>query len=458
MQLLLFKTFKKRTDSTKLVDISRPDKTCDVYLKRETVYSSPVFTIESEEYPVYTYAYLVPLQSYYFVVSRKQQNVGYWEIGLKLDPLATFRAEIAAYNCFIERCADARYYNTDIEDSALSVEDVVEHHSEATTGLFTTTGAYVLRLVGRDTSGVATFAFRDLSSIGNVFNPIFSNMFDDGSFDWHSLEIGDLVQALLCDPAKYITGAYYSPIALGDYAGHGGLNQVYLGFFPTGQSGLQVSSDPVITKSVSLAKPAGIYSDFRKTDKSFSEYTMYLPAIGTVSLSPDIMDSALTLDAAIDLLTGNVFYKLSAGGALVATYNGNCYAPLQLGNGDASGGTAFISDVISAGKGVATKDVGDAASGVIKGIKDFISPTPSINGSQGGVASMKYKPDVVISVLQKSSAEFPVNQVGRPCCKNLLIGSLQGFVKCGNPSIELAAESDIIDEVNNYLANGFYFE
>lgn len=458
MQVMLFKNFAKRKDSTKRPNISAPDKTVNVELKRDTSYISPAFTISDSDYPIYKYAYIPALDRYYFIASTKQGNRNFYEISLDHDDLATAKDAIANYICFVERCADSRYYNEDIPDNALSVEDAIEYSASAVTPIFSSTsGCYVARIVGRDTSGVATYVFATLGEIGQIFNPVYDTYFQSGS--WAGLTIGDFIQAFLCDPSKYLVGAYYSPIGSGDYSAYGTSELVNVGFYPTNVAGFRITSPQYTIGPIALNKPASIYSDFRKSDAAFSSYTLYLPGVGSVGLSADDMDQALTLSGAIDLLTGDIFYKLSGtGGGLVATYNGNIYASLQLSKGDASGGAGFISNAVATVGAIASGSGAGVVAGAIETAKSAITPTPSINGSQTGAAALRHDPDVVISVLQKHSAEFPTAQYGRPCCKNLRLGDLSGYIKCGAPSLEMAVESDILDRINAKLAEGFYYE
>lgn len=455
MEIKLFSNFSKASNETKQPDLLHPDKTTHADLKQVTSYGNPVFTIASENYPTYVYAYVTELNRYYFVKGTKQGNRHMYDLECKLDPLATCKAAIGNYICYIERTSDARYYNTDIADSALSVEDLVTHESKAVTPIFAdTSGCYVARIVGRDVSGIATYIFQSLSEIGQIFNPVYDSYFQSG--DWSNLSIGDFVQAFLCDPSKYLIGAYYSPLGGGSYTGYGTSELVNVGFYPTGVAGYRITNPKFDGGPIAINKPTSIYNDFRKTDAAFSSYNMYLPAVGNVSLSPDVMDQNLSIKYSIDLLVGDIFYELYSDNGLLATYQGNCYASLQLAKGDASGGASFLSGVLETGAAYA------AASPLvlphaIETVKSAITPTPSVNGSQAGVSSLRALPDIVVSALQKSSGEFPVDQVGRPCCKNLKIGNLSGYVKCGNPSIALAVESDIRDEVNGLLASGFYY-
>lgn len=460
MELYLYSGFSKMVDETKQPSLSNPTKIVDVKLKEQTSYNNPTFIISGEDIPAYNYAYLPAKSRFYFVKNITQQNRNMYHIECKTDPLATCKAQIGGYTCYIERCADSRYYNVDMPDNFLSVEDRIEHSATAVTPLFVSpNGCYVARIVGKDASGVATYVFNSLGEIGQIFNPVYAQYFQSG--DWSGLHIGDFVQAFLCDPSKYLMGAYYSPLSSSDYNGYGVSETVNVGFYPTNIAGYRITT-PLWrgggSGAITLNKPASVYSDFRGSDPAFSQYVMYLPAVGTVNLAPEIMEGTLTLHYVIDLLTGDIFYRLfSSSTGLVATYTGNCYASLQISKGDASGGLNFLSNVVGGLTSAATGNVTGALKNNIDAVKNLITPTPSINGSQSGVAMLRDYPDVVISVLQKSSGAFPTAQAGRPCCKNLQIGNLTGYVKCGAPSLSLAIESEIQDEVNSYLANGFYY-
>ena len=458
MQVYLFSGFSKKRDSTAQPDILHPTKTVDVTLKPRAgvSYQNPAIEISSDTYPAYNYAYIPSLGRYYFAQVSSQHNNNFYTINFELDPLATAKSYIGNYTCYIERTSDSNYYNVDMPDQFLSAEDRVEHTAQAVTPLFITGNTYIARIVGKDNSGIATYVFNTLAEIGQIFNPVYAQYFSSG--DWSTLKIGDLIQAFLCDPAKYLVAAYYSPLDGSEYTNKGVSEIVNVGFFPTNVAGFRLTN-PVLENTLTLNKPTSYYNDFRGSDSAFSQYIIYLPGIGSVNLSPDIMEGTLSLKYHVDLMTGTIFYKLlSTATGLVGTYSGNIYASLQMAKGDASGGGSFLTSAMGAAASFAAGDVLGGSAKTVEAVKGAIVPTPSVNGSQAGIAALRSDPDVIISVLQKSSGEFPVNQIGRPCCKNLQIGSLSGFVKCGAPSIALPMESAITDEVNSYLANGFYYE
>lgn len=453
MNIKTYQNFSKRVNETKVPTTGGTDVA--VQLKQATSITAPTLILSGFD-PTMNYIDIPSWGRKYFVNDYKKGNNDLFEVSCSEDHAGTWKTNIAGYTCYIERCSDANYYNVDFPDSMVSVEDVVDTATTARTTLFGTTGGtYILRLIGRGDAGVATYVFASSSEIGALFNPIFNAYYDNNDFS--NLDIGDFIQAFLCDPDKYVLGAYYSPLPSSAYTDKGVSEVVPMGFFKTSQLGYRLT---VATKSdlLPLNKPTSAYSDFRRTDAEFSQYTMYLPGVGSVQLSPDIMADNLSINYTIDLLTGEIFYTLySSQAGVIATYSGCIYASLQLGRGDASGGGRLISAIANTGTNLALGNVVGATAGGIEVLRSGICPTPSVNGTQSGMASIKDAPDITISLLQKSSGAIAVNNVGRPCCKNLQIGNLSGYVKCGNASIDIPGTLEEKNAVNALLNGGFYF-
>lgn len=443
--------FNKRKNSTKIPDISGvkkevvikgiPDK-CSVY--------APSFFIKDAQ----GYSYIKAWDNYYWITNIAFDIDGAEYIECKIDVLASWREFIKKSIFFIDRCADDRYYNTDIFDTALSAEDGSEVFSTSVSRLFggNNGGCFIVRITGMGQTGIATYAFPDLTGIGQLFNPYFDG-YDD---DQQPLEaIFDLVRLLICDPDKYIVAAYYSPLSYSYYSAVSDSEPVITGWFPTTVSARRLAQF-VHNFEVTITKPNGIYTDFRRTDNSFSMYTLYIPCIGTVVLSPDIIESELKLIGSIDLLNGAIHYRLTADGSTVSSYEGKAYVNLDV----SKGGSADTAGLIGTGIGtLAALEFGGASLAVgVQGLAKGMQITPSVNGSCGGAASIRRDPDVIMSLTQKHSAEFPLADYGRPCCKNLKLGDLSGFIKCGNASINISALDGIRDEINSYLNTGFFME
>lgn len=448
MQVQLWSGFSKKENSTK-----RPSgvpHVVDVALKRETSMSNPNFimTIDNE---VYNYMWVPDWGRYYFINDVVYGNSNLCEIPCKHDVLATYKDDIANYVGFVERTSHPSWYNTDINDNAISVEDVVEYMDSESTYCNISNGLlYIVRIIGRGTTnGIGTFVM-NRSQMQKIFSSLWGDV-DSGSVTG---DIIDFLQLYISNPSQYIVGCYSSPIGASVYANNTSNETVFLGGHETDLKLDRINNGQVIVESnLTLRKPASLYSDFRKTDPTFSQYTIYIPTIGTFPLSADIMDSILTMDISADLISGDLFFKLKANGHPVATYNSSCYSSMSIGTLNSANGV--VAGTMQAGVSLLTAN----PVGLIQGAQSAFSPTPSVIGSQGGTGCVSLANEIVISCLQKRSAEFPTMVYGRPCCRNMALNQLSGhYIKCANSSIDIAGTEADKNAVNNYLDSGFYLE
>ena len=448
MQVQLWSGFTKKKDSTK-----RPSgipHVVDVSLKRETSMTEPTFimTIDNE---VYNYVWVPDWGRYYFINDIVYGNSNLCELRCTLDILATYKDDISNYVGFVERTSHPDWYNTDINDNAISVEDVVEYMDSESTYCNISNGLlYIVRIIGRGTTnGIGTFVM-NRSQMQKIFSSLWGDV-DNGSVTG---DIIDFLQLYISNPSQYIVGCYSSPIGASVYANNTSNETVFLGGHETDLKLDRINNGQVIVESnLTLRKPASLYSDFRKTDPTFSQYTIYIPTIGTFPLSADIMDSTLTMDISADLISGDLFFKLKANGHPVATYNSSCYSSMSIGTLNSANGV--VAGTMQAGVSLLTAN----PVGLIQGAQSAFSPTPSVIGSQGGTGCVSLANEIVISCLQKRSAEFPTMVYGRPCCRNMALSQLSGhYIKCANSSIDIAGTESDKNAVNSYLDSGFYLE
>lgn len=448
MQIQLWSGFTKKKDSTK-----RPSgvpHVVDVSLKRETSMTNPTFimTIDNE---VYNYVWVPDWGRYYFINDIVYGNSNLCELRCTLDILATYKDDISNYMGFVERTSHPSWYNTDINDNAISVEDVVEYMDSESTYCNISNGLlYIVRIIGRGTTnGIGTFVM-NRSQMQKIFSSLWGDV-DSGSVTG---DIIDFLQLYISNPSQYIVGCYSSPIGASVYANNTSNETVFLGGHETDLKLDRINNGQVIVESnLTLRKPASLYSDFRKTDPTFSQYTIYIPTIGTFPLSADIMDSTLTMDISADLISGDLFFKLKANGHPVATYNSSCYSSMSIGTLNSANGV--VAGTMQAGVSLLTAN----PVGLIQGAQSAFSPTPSVIGSQGGTGCVSLANEIVISCLQKRSAEFPTMVYGRPCCRNMALNQLSGhYIKCANSSIDIAGTESDKNAVNSYLDSGFYLE
>ena len=448
MQIQLWSNFVKKKNSTKR-PASAPHLE-NVVFKRETSLLNPTFimTIDND---VYNYVWVPDWGRYYFVTDIVHGNSNLCELRCTLDVLATFKDDIRNYVGFVERTSHPTWYNTDINDNAISVEDVVEFMDSESTYCNIASGLlYIVRIIGRGTTnGIGTFVM-NRSQMQKIFSSLWGDV-DSGSVTG---DIIDFLQLYISNPSQYIVGCYSSPIGASVYAQNTSAEKVFLGGHETDLTLDRINHGQVtVASNLTLRKPTSLYSDFRKTDPQFSQYTIYIPTIGTFPLSADIMDSALTMDISADLISGDLFFKLKANGHSVATYNSSCYSSMSIGTLNTANGV--VAGTMQAGVSLLTAN----PVGLIQGAQSAFSPTPSVIGSQGGTGCVSLANEIVISVLQKRSAEFPTMVYGRPCCRNMALNQLSGhYIKCANSSIDIAGTESDKDAVNSFLDSGFYLE
>lgn len=449
MVIHLYKDFQKKVNSTRQPSDFTPTS-LNVVLKKSTNLINPVFilTIDCAEY---NYVFVPDWGRCYFVSDVVYGNDNLCELHCTFDSLATYRENILTYDAFVERTSNPNYYNPDINDSALSVEDMVEYTAEASTACGIADDLiYIVRVMGRgSTGGIGSFVVNRFQ-LQNMFSALWGQI-DSGSV---TDAIVEFLQLYISNPAQYIVGVYSTPLGASVYADHVSDAVMYVGGHETNITQSKITSGSATVRTgLVLNKPSIRYTDFRRTDGAFSQYSIYIPTVGNCPLSPDIMDCTLTMDISADLYSGDLFFALKADGAQVATYTSNCYSSVSLGVLN-SAQSAFVgASQVMAGAMTANPV------GVIEGIKTGFSPTPSIIGTQGGTGCIPQHNEIVISVLQKSSADSPSAVCGRPCCKMLGLRNLLGsYVKCGNPSIELAGTDRDKEEVNRLLSAGIYLE
>lgn len=456
MEIRLYKNFNKRSDSTK-----RPTgsyDTFDVRLKEETSIQSPTFLLSefNNDYSKYNYAYVPSWDRYYFRNDIRKNIDGVFEISLSTDPGATYRQQIAGLTTYIERCSDGRYIDPFIRDGAISALDRIVSTESEETDAFPGTTVYILRVMGRgDTNGIGTFVL-STRELNGLFSAIWADIDGDSVTDY----LKSLCQLYINDPSQYIVGVYRSPIGITKYMQNGEEVTLFVGGHETDiDDALRLhTANTLIFSGRVLNKPVNMYNDWRATDPAFSQYTLYIPTIGVVNLPAEIMHMELKVTCAADLYSGDLTFVLYADGDIIATYNSNCYASVSVGVQNGSSGSALATSAIGAGMALAGGNVLLAAPTIIAGTQKIISPPSSVLGTQGSIGALASYPNFVITCMQKSSSDYPVGVYGRPCCKNLRIGNMLGYVKCQNASINIAGSMADKQAVNQLLNGGFYFE
>jgi len=451
MQITIYTGFSKRRNSTK-----QPTGGSDIncHLKDDTSIMSPVFELEGNNFSI---TYVKWDDRYYFVDDITSIRNNAIALSCSIDALATFKTAIGSYNCFIERASSQR--DQYIIDNAISIEQRVIHADIVTSQLnnFSTTGTYILRVVGKDASsgGISNYAISQAE-----LQSVLSYVFDSGNFP---TEISDDIIKTFFNPFQYIVSLLWFPIDISSVVGTS--SSIKLGWWEI-QGSFKKLSGTGYTDIHQLSAPSNYYNDFRAYDPRYSQYVLHIPGTGAINLDPSLFSIGdIWCETTVDYLTGeaNTSIALWSGGVrkgTVATVSGRWGVPITVGQvaGVTGGVVSTIGSIISGiGSGTVAGAIG-GISGAVNGIENILSPTPSVMGNTGNRQQLVTKSAYSLSVRNFGSGDIPNDVYGRPLCKNMTIGSLTGFIKCSGASIEVAGDTVERDMIDNYLNTGFYYE
>lgn len=460
MNVTFYKNFSKRKNST-LRPTGGTDLTC--YLKDDCSVLNPVFLIDGIDLG---YNYCKFNDRYYFITDITLNNNNIYEISCSVDVLATYKTDIGSLTTFIERSA-SNYDNMLTDNSMAASTAITMNESTISLGAVNKKDKYTV-LVHSD-AGVILYVFDSLRdaacfyNAGQTWSALGRNMTTQDFFD--SLKnsgfgfVGN-------DVTNYMSDLLFIPY-LPDDAGAQDLyvvtNEVRYGFTS------KTSHDQIILLnpkyyyqnfSVTLTDPGNIYTDYRARDSRFSEYRIYLPGCGEFVLPANEAGCKdLIADVSMDFTSSAISYKIKhSNGTEVGLYEGH-FGTLVPVMGTRIDMFGMAQDAISTiGSALNYNVVSEANSGISL-IQKAAEPTViSKQSASGNAAQAKHFQDIIYSIKNYNSKDFPTAVAGRPIHSNLSINTLSGFVKCGNASVAISGFDSEREQVNNYLNSGFYYE
>ena len=457
MNIKIWTSFIKRTNSTKQ-PTGGTDKT--VVLKRDCTIDAPSFILNE---PVSNITYVQAFGNYYFVDRVININANQCEIQCSKDRLATYKTEIGAYNCFIERAQSV--FDNMVTDNLLTVSNTISHMQITTINMPVASGdLYVVPVFGR--GGVLQYVFPNITDASKFFNTGTTMTINGDSVsasDW-LLAIKNAGWAFVgSDITSYMGDMMYIPYLPPVQTPYVTTNKVIFGFYefdsPTNLNVL----NPLQTRfklTYSLTDPDNVYTDFRAYDPRYSVYKIYLPGCGIYDInSADAGKKDLKIDVLLDFLTMAVTYRIYHNdGSDVAMFEG------KFGTGVPAMGAkldvfGILQDTAGAAASIAGENMAGAAGRLVSVADKTLQPQVNARSSgAGNGATLKNFPHILYSVKNFASREFATANAGRPLFANRVINTMSGFIKCGNASIPLNGENSDREIINNYLNSGFYFE
>lgn len=476
MNINLWDGFSKKRNSTMQPIGSGVSINC--YLKEETSIQRPSFILDT---PIADYTYAEAFGHYYFVNDVVNLDANRCEITCSMDVLASYKRDIAQYTAFVERAASS--YDVWINDPLLSQQQLLLRETQNLTDVssfFTTgSGCFLVECLAKN-MGVVLYATNNLEPYKYILDPgvytstdksawiasTISQSFDldvyIGSVKWFPFTASDLGTAL--DPVN--EGVLpIGPVDIGIAAGFS------YNIYKVSQSYMSKH-----TTSIDITLPSSDnFGDFRDCTNQYTQYNLYLPGVGVVNMDSAIIGYAINNNKEImceidcDLVSGEITYIIrfresnQGAGAIIGRYSGNVAVDVPIGKSavDTVKSAKMFAQSVATGATAAgwVGAIGGAVVGGVEAIYNHMTPDTSMVGGSGNKTeifhNMAY---IVLGRKQYGAKDYPTGVAGRPLMQNVTLGTLSGYVKCGNASVPVNAHAGVRDEINNFLNSGFYME
>lgn len=465
MQITVYSNFVKRINSTKRPSTGGTAVT--VALKDDCTIVSPTFILNTLNFDI---NYVEAFGNYYFA-HVKNLDGHRCEIICTLDHMATFKTNIGSYTGLVEYATASS--DVTIEDPRNKPTDIISA-TPTTFSLsgvsFNNVGGYIIGVLSDNVTGdVGVVDYYTMTSAQMQ------------AFSQEIFNVSYIQQAI--DQFKAIRESLVSCIWLPMTGIGGGSTPIHIGREVLSATGGHVYDRVVSFTSGATALNFATGSGGAGASMTYLEKAPYctgivfLPFVGIVPLDMDIASyyKNVTIDGAVDILTGDIAYNIRYGGGKVSTYNGNCATkvPVSEASFDAVGmATGSITAIGGVATAIATGVTGGSAGAVVGAVSTAVGGGVSvaksaelhtmINGANSSALGARLGTSPVAVVFQNK----PINdqllsyqaEQGMPYHKVANLGSLSGYIQCSNASVPIPGDGEEQNVVNAYVNGGFYYE
>lgn len=476
MKIILFENVSKKINST-----YRPTDGVerDVLLKEPCDFLNPVFQLKDTNW-AFTNVYAWGM--YYRVTNRVSITNEIQELHCKVDSLATAKDYISAYTCFVERSASQ--YTEYVDDVNVSVGGNIVNKGHTNAGMiydsfhpdnphFDIDGCFLIRVIAPppatiSSPGVSTGIVSYTIERGELYK-LLNYAFDSSHFN--DVLVDATIKAVF-NPIDYLIDIKWLPIDASTLANNSTSDYVPLGWWTTDAVGYPVITrkgqdyalaDPTYEISFELETPK-YYTDFRLLSSRFSKSYMYIPGVGSIDVDSSELLRDFKVTYSVDRITGDAFAEVYTGSishhgwTMIGKYSAqlSCKINLAQASVDMQG---VVSNIASGFANVGAGNYVTSGFQLVDAINRVVHPSTRTIGENGSMGTLYWALFDGLSIFVDSyaSCDQP-NTCGKPLYKNVSLGNLSGFVKCGNASLSTPFLEPINEEVNQLLNSGFYME
>lgn len=511
---ITFYQFAKRTNSTKIVNVT--GTTYDCQLKAETDMINPSLLINGVPAawnPIWNYCYIPAFSRYYFINNWRWRN-GVWECDCTVDVLASWKTQIGAKEEYILRTnsTNGLVFNENVSDTVYPTlcdfsKNAVEVASPFASSI--TSGCYIIGCItGADftpqpdeTVGAITYYVMTPTELENLKYQLLTdeNMVTMGITDTlGQMLVNDVSKEVLktmYNPYQYVVSCMWFPFGANAITDKTYKTAIRLGWWSYTVTAYAITAQ-VLSSFVEdigslhghpQALNRGNYLNYEPYTK-----TTLIGRFGTMAVDTHYFANGETLRIyyQIDLVEGTALMKLVARTAtpsetLITTrvfqigvpiqlaqvgvdYMGQAMASVQGSMGALSG---IIGGATSGGNlgaaagpyGAAAGAVVGAATGAVNSLLNGVYNTTAASMPQmetSGANGSFLLPFQKTTLLQLYYyiADEDIEHRGRPVYRKKTINTLSGYVLCAEGDIDFACLETEKAMISAYLTSGFFYE
>lgn len=474
MNLTLY-PFSKRRNST-----ARPTggTAFDGVLRESCDSLSPSIGIDmgqSTSPTAWNYAYIPSFGRYYFITSWTWE-AGLWWANMSVDVLASWKLYIGASSNYVLRAAaesDGTVVDCMYPMVARHTISSVEFTTDWASSTGPNSGYYIIGVVSYSSIAVGATAYYALTP--SQFRAFMYAMLSDSA--WTGMTFGEggglsadgisenLYKSLF-NPFQYVVSCVWVPVApvLGDTT-----NIIALGWWSINATASLVSS-PRRSYVYSAALPRHPQAQSRGgylNRQPYTHYTAHVAAFGAYPMNPAAYPSGTaSIIATFDFVTGAAILRI--GDSSSTTQSLDVFATEQVGvpiqiaqvtQDMIRGATGAVGGVLGAIGSALTGNFAGAiqsgASGVMSAVEGYLPQvrTSGANGSWAGFGMTSW-----IEGDFEEIADEDNTTLGRPLCKIRTLSTLAGYQLIASPDVEAPCSDRELEEINNYLTTGYFYE
>ena len=459
-----FYTFTKRSNSTKVPSSGNSDYTCNI--KNGSGILTPKVELNlglTSDPSQYNYCHIAAFDRWYYVTEWYFEH-GLWTATCKVDVLATYKSQIGSTSMYVLRASaasDGNVIDTFYPTKAGCTFDNSTISNPYNFNIFGATDPpqFSIGIVSED----GKIGSMDYFIIGgNNLQTLCNYLINDFVSVTNQFSITDATMALqasLVDPIQYIKTCYLIPFTTTEYADVStGVAPVKACHFSTGAAGLKVDRGTTITKTFTFTIKKHPQTSARGNFVNTAPYTLLtlsFPPFGVIQIDTTVTAnaSALTVDVAVDVITGKGKLTVRCNGVVMNTLEAQLGVPIQLSQVSSDYLGAATSAVNGLIQGITT---GFGAAGMIGNAVNALVPREQSVGQGGAFTQLTGHFALYHQFFTLVDDDNSHN--GRPYCQVTTPSALTGYMLIQDGDVAIPGTKAEADEIRSLLEGGFYYE